>query len=154
MISAIAWIPPGASAQTPKFADIPESELKETRERMKRRTDVEDESEDDESEGDEVNIDEDSDDDEEDMADKHEMKDALNDVDESDDDSESEDEKKRVKKSEKRKAIQKAQAVANAARGITDDLAELDMDNYDNDESYDEDIQERQLFGKMNSEFE
>ena len=28
------------------------------------------------------------------------------------------------------------------------------MDNYDNDESYDEDIQERQLFGKMNSEFE
>ncbi len=43
-------------------------------------------------------------------------------------------ENKRVKKSEKRKAIQKAQAVANAARGITDDLAELDMDNYDNDE--------------------
>ena len=154
MISAIAWIPPGASAQTPKFADISGGELKETRERMKRRTDVEDDSEDDESEGDEVNIDEDSDDDEEDMADKHEMKDALNDVDESDDDSESEDEKKRVKKSEKRKAIQKAQAVANAARGITDDLAELDMDNYDNDESYDEDIQERQLFGKMNSEFE
>ena len=45
-----------------------------------------------------VASDEDSDDDEEDMADKHEMKDALNDVDESDDDSESEDEKKRVKK--------------------------------------------------------
>ena len=54
----------------------------------------------------------------------------------------------------RKKAIRKAQAVANAARGITDDLAELDMDNYDNDDSYDEDVQERQLFGKMNSEFE
>ena len=43
------------------------------------------------------------------------------------------------------KRYRKRQAVANAARGITDDLAELDMDNYDNDESYDEDIQERQL---------
>ena len=84
MISAIAWIPPRASAQTPKFADIPEADERNSRE-MKRRTDVEDDSEDDESEGDEVNIDEDSDDDEEDMADKHEMKDALNDVDESDD---------------------------------------------------------------------
>jgi periodic tryptophan protein 1 len=156
MISALAWVPPGASSQTPKFTDIPESALKETRERMKRRTDVEDDSDDDdddksEEKDEEKEEEEDDDDDEEGMADEQEMKDALNDDDSEESESDSD---VKEKKNEKKKAIRKAQAVANAARGITDDLAELDMDNYDNDDSYDEDIQERQLFGKMNSEFE
>jgi periodic tryptophan protein 1 len=157
MISALAWVPPGASSQTPKFTDIPERALKETRERMKRRTDVEDDSDDDddddksEEKDEEKKEEEDDDDDEEGMADEQEMKDALNDDDSEESESDSD---VKEKKNEKKKAIRKAQAVANAARGITDDLAELDMDNYDNDDSYDEDIQERQLFGKMNSEFE
>ena len=72
MISALAWVPPGASSQTPKFTDIPESALKETRERMKRRTDVEDDSDDDddksEEKDEEKKEEEDDDDDEEGLS--------------------------------------------------------------------------------------
>ena len=158
MISAIAWVPPGASSQKPKFteqvADDDEEMLRAQKRLEKRRLQQEgkkgqrrsNDDDDDDDDGDD-----DSDDDpesewEEDIADEEEMKDVLNE-DDDDDDSENDLE-------EKKKAVKRAKAVANAAKGITDDLAELDMDNYDNDETYDEDVQEQQLFGKVQSEFE
>lgn len=151
MISSLAWIPPGASASTPKYADVPEEELAALAERARavtatrrsRRRAGGSESENTDDDDDDVDAYGRSEDDDSESSDWEEMAADEELEDEDLDEMAADEEDAKVKTSA---AVAKALAVSKAAKGMTDDLAELNMDAYD-DEDADETAAAGRLFG-------
>ena len=148
MISSIAWVPPGAASERPRRADVPEEELERLAARAARRTksmksasDDDDDDDDDESTDDD---DDDFDDDDDAESDWEEMAADDEDLDDEDIDAMAADEEDAKKKTSG--AVAKALAVAKAARGVSDDLAELNMEAYD-DTDEEEEAATGRLFG-------
>jgi periodic tryptophan protein 1 len=146
MISSLAWVPPGAASTTPKYADVPEEELEHLAARARvvarrgrARGDDEDEDEEDEDDEDAY------DDDDEDGSDSSDWEEVAADEEELEDLDEMAADEEDAKTTTSR-AVAKALAVSKAAKGVVDDLAELNMDAYD-DEEEDERAAEGRLFG-------
>ena len=146
MISSLAWVPPGASATVPKYADVPEHELEALAEKARARVAARrgrgsgsDTDDDDDDDDDDDLIDDDEDDDES-GSDWEEVEADAEDEDLDEMAADFEDAKETTSR-----AVAKALAVSKAAKGMVDDLAELNMDAYDDED--DDEAATGRLFG-------
>ena len=149
MISALAWLPLGVSAENPQKADAPDDELAEVAAQFEakggmgamRRA--------------ENDSDEDSEDDEWEEMGSDEMAEKMAEMDEQEDDDDHDEEEEDEEEAAKR-AARHAKAVAAAAHSGAGNLdaamAELDMDKYD-DEDDEADVNAARLFGGGRSTF-
>jgi len=144
MISALAWVPPGAPSAVPTRADAPEEELERLAARARRRTESRDKAratdDADDSDGSDASMDDGSSDDDS----ESDWEEVAADEEDADLDALAADEEDAERKTSA--AVAKALAVSKAARGVTDVLAELNMDAYDDSED-DEEAATGRLFG-------